>query len=31
LARFLGVFDFRLLQQYRHETDLAVAPDNVGS
>jgi len=30
-ARFLGLFDFRLLQQYRHETDLPGRPDDVCS
>jgi hypothetical protein len=28
-ARFLGLFNFRLLQQYRHETDMPTALRNV--
>ncbi len=30
-ARFLGLFDFRLLQQYRHETDMPAALRDVRS
>jgi hypothetical protein len=28
-AKFLGLFDFRLLQQYQHQTDQPDGSDNV--
>jgi hypothetical protein len=30
-ARFLGLFDFRLLQQYRSKAEVAARPHHVGS